>query len=143
MPRLRQARDKRRPKSREPEPTVDPSSSAGGNSMFKHTTILASATLGLFLTTATLAQAQPSQAFQQAELAELSQTKRAEVQQRATGANTVREVLETMLLNNLQLRYPANRIVALDFGRGAVAYAVIDGSIRVANFNKTTLAISD
>jgi ABC-type transporter MlaC component len=111
--------------------------------MSKHTTILASAALGLFVTTATLAQAQPSQAYQQAELAELSAEKRAEVQQRATGANTVREVLETMLLNNLQLRYPANRIVALDFGRGSVAYAVTDGSVRIANFNKSSLAITD
>jgi len=111
--------------------------------MFKHTTILATAAMGLFMATASLAQAQPSQAFQQAELAELSAAKRAEVQQRATGTNNVREVLETMLLNNLQLRYPANRIVALDFGRGAVAYAVTDGSVRVATFNKSTLVVND
>ncbi len=110
--------------------------------MLKRTTILASAFLGL-LAAPTLVKAQPSQGLQQAELAELSPEKRAEVQQRATAGNTIRGVLETMLLNNLQLRYPANRIVALDFGRGAVAYAVTDGSIRVANFNKTTLVITD
>lgn len=111
--------------------------------MLKHTTILATAAMGLVMMTANLAHAQPSQAFQQAELAELSAAKRAEVQQRATGSNNVREVLETMLLNNLQLRYPANRIVALDFGRGAVAYAVTDGSVRVATFNKSTLVVND
>lgn len=113
--------------------------------MLKHTTILATAAMGLVMVTANLAQAQaqPSQAFQQAELAELSAAKRAEVEQRATGSNNVREVLETMLLNNLQLRYPANRIVALDFGRGAVAYSVTDGSVRVATFNKSTLVVND
>lgn len=111
--------------------------------MFVRVTFLAGAALSACIATAGTVSAQPSQAFQQAELAELSPEKRTEVQGRATAGNTIRGVLETMLLNNLQLRYPANRIVALDFGRGAVAYAVTDGSVRVANFNKTTLAITD
>ena len=87
------------------------------------------------------AYAQPSQGLQQVELAELSPEKRAEVQARATGGNSVREVLEVMLLNNIKLRYPANRIVALDFGRGAVVYEVSDGQLRVANFDKRTLEV--
>src|SRR4051794_15498175 len=59
-----------------------------------------------------------SSAVDNAVLGELNPDKRAEVQSRATAGNTVRTVLETMLLNNIKLQYPANRIVALDFGRG-------------------------
>jgi hypothetical protein len=65
------------------------------------------------------------------------------VQSRATAGNTVREVLETMLLNNIKLRYPANRIVALDFGRGAAVVETPEGQMRLINFDKKTLVVSN
>ena len=45
--------------------------------------------------------AAPSPAFQQAILAELDQATRAEVQRRATGGNSIYEVLAVTLLNNV------------------------------------------
>lgn len=90
------------------------------------------------------AMAQGSPAYNQALLAELSPEKRAEVQARATQGNSVQEVLEVDLLNNIKARYPANRIVALDFGRGvAVVELPNNGGTRMVRFNKTTLAIQD
>lgn len=86
--------------------------------------------------------AQATAAFQRAELAELSPEKRAEVEARATGGNSIREVLEVMLLNGIKLKYPANKIVALDFGRGAAVVEMTDNALRVINFDKTTLAIN-
>ena len=74
-------------------------------------------------------------------LAELNADKRAEVQGRATGGNTVREVLETMLLNGIKARYPANRIMALDHGRGVAVVETPDGQMRLVNFDKQTLEI--
>lgn len=90
------------------------------------------------------AMAQGSPAYNQALLAELSPEKRAEVQARATQGNSVQEVLEVDLLNNIKARYPANRIMALDFGRGvAVVELPSNGGTRTVRFNKMTLAIQD
>ena len=90
------------------------------------------------------ARAQGSPAYNQALLAELSPEKRADVQARATQGNSVQEVLEVNLLNNIKARYPANRIVALDFGRGvAVVELPNNGGMRLVHFNKTTLAIQN
>ncbi|UFN48708.1 hypothetical protein LPC08_22295 [Roseomonas sp. OT10] len=88
------------------------------------------------------AMAQGSAAYNQALLAELSPEKRAEVQGRATQGNSVQEVLEVILLNNIKLRYPANRIVALDFGRGTAVVELPEGNaMRIVTFNKSTLEI--
>jgi hypothetical protein len=90
-----------------------------------------------------VSRAQGSAALDQAVLAELNADKRAEVQARATGSSTVREVLETTLLNSIKLRYPANRILALDFGRGAAVVETPDNQMRLVNFDKKTLAITN
>jgi hypothetical protein len=79
--------------------------------------------------------------LEQAELAGLTPEKRAEVQARAINGNTVSEVLQTILLNNIKLKHPASRILALDFGRGAAVVELTDGKIEVVKFNTTTLAI--
>src|SRR5262249_60945511 len=42
---------------------------------------------------------------------------------RATGGNSVTEVLQVMLLNNIKAKHPASQIVAMDWGRGV---AVVD-----------------
>jgi hypothetical protein len=97
----------------------------------------------VLVTSGTLHAQGSTTALDQAVLAELNPDKRAEVQSRATGSNTVREVLETTLLNNIKLRYPANRILALDFGRGTAVVETPDNQMRLVNFDKKTLAITN
>lgn len=93
------------------------------------------------LATPLAALAAPSPAFQQAILAELSPAARAEVQSRATGGNSVSEVLAVILLNNMQLANTAGaRVVAVDFGR-EVAVVEQGGQMRLVNFDSATLQI--
>lgn len=88
-----------------------------------------------------IAYAQVATSLEQAELAGLTPAKRAEVQARAVNGNTVSEVLQTTLLNNIKLKHPASKIVALDFGRGAAVVETTDGKLAVVPFDITTLAI--
>ena len=67
-----------------------------------------------------------------------------ELQARATGGNTMEGVLETTLLNNLQLIDPGTRgahIVAIDFTREVVVAAVGDQAPRVYGFDRRTLTV--
>lgn len=85
--------------------------------------------------------AAPSPAFQQAILAELSPATRQEVQSRATGGNSVYEVLAVILLNNLQLAGTPNaEVVAVDFGRERAVVKTGD-SYRVVSFDSATLTV--
>jgi hypothetical protein len=79
-----------------------------------------------------------SREFQQAELTEVSPTIRSEVERRVASApgNTVRGVLETMLLNELQARDPGSRIVAVDMGRGVVVIQLPNNTMKAYTFNK-------
>lgn len=88
---------------------------------------------------AAAASAQPSREFQRAELGYLNPELRAEVERRATGGNTPRGVLETILLNNLQLRLPATEVVALDFMKSIVVYRSPDGALRSTQINPANL----
>jgi hypothetical protein len=88
------------------------------------------------------AYAQVATTLEQAELAGLSPEKRAEVQGRlAQGGQTVYEILQTILLNSIKLKYPAGRIVALDFNRGVAVVDTADGKTATVNFDTTTLTI--
>jgi hypothetical protein len=94
------------------------------------------------------ALADVSQGYRAAEgkliLAELSPAKRAEVEGRlAQGGQTVNEILQTILLNSIKLKYPANRIVALDFGRGIAVVELPSNVTRTISFDTQTLAIKD
>lgn len=85
--------------------------------------------------------AAPSPAFQQAILAELAPATRAEVQSRATGGNSLYEVLAVILLNTMQLANATGaRVVAVDFGR-EVAVVEQGGQMRAVNFDSSTLQI--
>ena len=77
-----------------------------------------------------------SREFQQAELNELPADIRAEVMRRASDGNTPRGVLETMLLNAMQQRFPASRIVAVDMGRGVAVIQTPEKQLKALTFNK-------
>lgn len=97
------------------------------------------AALGIGLATAAVAQ--PAREFERAELGYLNADVRAEVERRATGGNTPRGVMETIMLNNLQLRLPATEVVAVDFLKSTVVYRTPDGALRTARFNPANLTV--
>jgi len=98
--------------------------------------------LGVAVATPLPVRAQVATSLEQAELAGLDPAVRAEVQKRlAAPGQTVSEILTTMLLNNIKLKHPASRIVAMDFGRGTAAVETTSGSTEVVNFDPTTLQI--
>ena len=105
------------------------------------TTKLALAACAVVVLGTPIAHAQVATTLEQAELAGLSQQKRAEVQARAVNGNTVSEVLQTMLLSGIKLKHPASQILALDFSRGAAAVKLTNGETTIVNFDPTTLAI--
>jgi hypothetical protein len=93
------------------------------------------------------AYAQASARFQsalgKAELAELSPHLRAEVEARIRQpGQTVSEILQTILLNSIKLKYPANKMVALDFGRGVAIVQLPTNEMRAIEFNTRTLEIT-
>ena len=57
---------------------------------------------------AAVAHAQAATMLEQAELAGLSPQTRAQVQARAVGGNSVTEVLQVMLLNNIKIKHEAS-----------------------------------
>ncbi len=77
-----------------------------------------------------------SREFRRAELGELSPELGAEVMARATGGNTPRAVLETILLNHLQTRFPASSIVATDMRRGVAVIREAGGALPALTPNK-------
>src|SRR5215472_11405676 len=76
-----------------------------------------------------------STALEQAQLAELSTDLRTQVQARATGGNSVTEVLQVMLLNNIKAKEPANQIVAMDWGKGVAVVQAAAGGMTVVHFD--------
>lgn len=107
---------------------------------------IALAGMAVLLTGPKQANAQASATFQAtlaaAELAELNPDKRAEVETRLKqGGQTVPEILQTILLNGIKAKYAANRIVALDFGRGVAVVELPSKEMRMVEFDTRTLAI--
>jgi hypothetical protein len=106
---------------------------------FSKTTLAAGAALAMLSAGPAAAQtSMGSREFQRAELSEVSPTIRSEVERRVASApgNTVRGVLEVMLLNELQAREPGSRIVAVDMGRGVVVIQRPDRTMKAYTFNK-------
>ena len=96
----------------------------------------------LMLMTVTPSFAQVATSIEQAELAGLSPATLAQVKARmAQGRQTVYEILQTMLLNNIKSLVPGGTIVALDFNRGIATVRTSAGGMRLVNFDTTTLAI--
>jgi hypothetical protein len=68
-----------------------------------------------------------------------------ELKSRATGGNTMENVLETTLLQNLQLIDPGTQgahIIAIDFTRQVVVAAVGDQAPKAYNFDRRTLTVA-
>jgi hypothetical protein len=84
----------------------------------------------------------PSPGLRAAILADLDAATRAEVQRRATGGNSVEEVLYIILLNNLQLADAPNaRVIAIDFTREVAVLEVPGQNMRVVPFNRANLTV--
>jgi hypothetical protein len=79
--------------------------------------------------------------IEQAELGGLNPELRAQVTARATGGNSVTEVLQVMLLNNIKAKQPANQIVAMDWGKGVAVVEAAGGSMSVVQFDPKTLQL--
>lgn len=92
-----------------------------------------------------LAQSSPT-TFERAMLAQLNEATRAAVEQRATGGNSVTNVIGTMLLNNYYeagARNPgeALTVVAVDFGRGVAVLRRDPNTWEVVRFDSQTLRV--
>lgn len=92
------------------------------------------------------AMAQAPTDFEQAMLAQLDDATRAEVEQRATGGNTVLNVIGTILLNNYQAAGPRNAgaaltVVAVDFGRGTAVVQRASNVFELIRFDPRTLRV--
>ena len=94
------------------------------------------------LVAATAVYAQAPTALEQAELAGLSPELRAQVQARAVGGNSVTEVLQVMLLNNIKIKHPASQIVAMDWTRGVAVVRLPRGGMQAVHFDPTTLQVN-
>jgi hypothetical protein len=66
---------------------------------------------------------------------------RAQVQSRAVGGNSVTEVLQVMLLNNIKTKHPASQIVAMDWARGVAVVELSGGGMAAVHFDPSTLQI--
>jgi hypothetical protein len=86
-----------------------------------------------------VANAQSPTALEQVELAGLSSELRTQVQARAVGGNSVTEVLQVMLLNNIKIKHPASQIVAMDWSKGVAVVKLPRGGMRAVQFDPTTL----
>jgi hypothetical protein len=79
--------------------------------------------------------------LEEAELAQLTPDLRAQVEARVTNGQTVRGILETMLLNNVSALFAAQRVEAVDFEKGVAIFAMSDGTLKLVPFDVTTLVI--
>jgi hypothetical protein len=97
------------------------------------------ATLGVALMLPGAAFAAEPTALQKAELYQLRPQVRSQVEGRMTGQQSVRGILETMLLNNTSLLFATNRVVAIDFDKGVEVVEGKNGEIKAFPFDIETL----
>jgi hypothetical protein len=90
-----------------------------------------------------MASAQAATRLEQAELAGLSPQLRAQVLARAVNGNSVTEVLQVMLLNNIKIRHEASLIVALDWTKGVAVVQLPSGGMATVHFDPGTLQITN
>jgi hypothetical protein len=102
---------------------------------------LALAALALVAASTLPASAASYTKHEEAELAQLTPDLRAQVEARLTNGQTVRGILETMLLNNVSALFAAQRVEAVDFEKGIAVFAMANGSLKLVPFDVTTLVI--
>ena len=93
-----------------------------------------------------MAQASAPSRYEQAMLAGFDAATRAEVRRRATGGNSVIEVVSTILLNNYQLAGPRNpgealSVIAVDFARGVAIIRRAANVFEIVPFDTRTLRV--
>ena len=104
--------------------------------------IVTAAAFATMLAGVPFARAQMATTLEQAELAGLSPDKRAEVEQRMKQpGQTVYEILQTILLNSIKVKYPGSTIAALDFNRGNAVVKTHEGQMVTVPFDTRTLTI--
>jgi hypothetical protein len=86
--------------------------------------------------------AQAATPIERAELAGLTQQLREQVLARATHGNSVTEVLQVMLLNNIKIKHEASLIVALDWAKGVAVVQLPSGGMAAVHFDPRTLQIT-
>jgi len=80
-------------------------------------------------------------ALEQTDLAGLNPDLRTQVQARATDGNSVTEVLQVMLLNNIKAKQPANQIVVMDWRKSVAVVEAAAGGMSVVHFDPKTLQL--
>jgi hypothetical protein len=79
--------------------------------------------------------------LEQAVLAGLPLEQQGQVQAKAVNGNSVTEVPQVMLLNNIKIKHQASQIVAMEWAKGAVVVQLPNGNLEVVNFEPRTLQI--
>src|SRR5271166_2856145 len=97
--------------------------------------------IAVALATTPLLSALAATSLEQAELAGLSPELQAQVKARAVGGNSITEVLQVMLLNNIKVKHEASQIVALDWAKGVAVVQLPNGGMAVVHFDPKTLQI--
>jgi hypothetical protein len=76
-----------------------------------------------------------------AELSQLSPQTQAQEKAQATGGNTIRGVMETMLLNSAPASLDFNRLIAVDFRKAICVFELKNGGLKAVPFDTATLKI--
>jgi hypothetical protein len=105
---------------------------------FKTVLAAVAVTSALALSTAAAAMTK----YEKLELEGLSPTLRKQVEAQMTGQQTVRGILETMLLNNISDKVVNNQVVAIDFDSALIVVTNPQGATRAYRFDPTTLAVN-
>jgi hypothetical protein len=81
------------------------------------------------------ARALATSQLEQAELADLTPELRAQLQATAVNGNSITEVLQVMLLNNIKIKHQASQIVAMDWAKGVVVQ-LPNGNLEVVDLSR-------
>lgn len=93
------------------------------------------------MTLPTVSHALEASALEKAELGQLNPDLRAQVEARMVNGQTVRGILEMMLLNNISLLSASNMVVAIDFDKGISVVERTNGQVRAFPFDVTMLVV--
>lgn len=108
--------------------------------MTKFKTILTAVAVTSALALSTAAAAMTK--YEKLALDGLAPDVRKQVEVRMTGRQTVRGILETMLLNNISDKVVYNQVVAIDFDKAVIVVTNPKGAVRAYGFNPATLAVN-